>query len=142
MRIFVVYHGDRVTVDVGEYDTVEEVKALVRDTFSIGADQGPSGLEGSEGQEHKVLTLHHQGADLDSNWVLADVGIASGSTVKAMMKNEITPILYIKATFNKEIYPILDQLSVQQLSVIIHSSYHSINHIVFISHPNVVNFVI
>ncbi len=114
MRIFVVYEGDRVTVDVDENDQVLVVKDIVREAFSLGADQSPSGLEGPE---KKILVLHHQGADLDDHWPVMDVGISSGATIKAVMRDQIKPVLYIHSVYNNDVIPILEKMNMRTFTV-------------------------
>ena len=36
----------------------------------------------TESLEKIVLTLHHAGADLHDDWILTDIGLTSGSTIK------------------------------------------------------------
>ena len=47
----------------------------VRETFHIGEDQAPGGVDGTT---REMLTLHHAGADLHDDWILADLGLAPG----------------------------------------------------------------
>ena len=47
----------------------------VRETFHIGEDQAPGGVDGTT---LEMLTLHHAGADLHDDWILADLGLAPG----------------------------------------------------------------
>ena len=107
------YDGDRVTVDVTDSQTVGEVKQEVRDKFNMGPDPGPGGI----GRERKILALHYMGADLVDDWIMYDVGIQAGSTIKVLMKDEIKPVLYLSCAYNEEIVPILDKFQVPTMKV-------------------------
>ena len=45
MRIFVTGESDRITLDITEGDTVEQVREIIRDVMSLGPDEGPEGSE-------------------------------------------------------------------------------------------------
>ena len=45
MRIFVTGELDRITLDITEGDTVEQVREIIRDVMSLGPDEGPEGSE-------------------------------------------------------------------------------------------------
>ena len=92
MRIFVVYGKERITVDVNDTQTVHDVKETVRDLLNMGPDEGPTGVEV---QEKKILTLTYAGSELDCTWVFADIGITPLSTIKAALREEVNPSLYI-----------------------------------------------
>lgn len=92
MRIFVVYGQERISVDVYDTQTVYDVKEIVRDLLNMGPDEGPTGVEV---QEKKILTLNYAGSELDETWVFADVGITPLSTIKAVLREEVKPSLYI-----------------------------------------------
>ena len=45
MRIFAVGNSERITLDISEGDTVEEVRERIRDVMCLGPDEGPEGSE-------------------------------------------------------------------------------------------------
>ena len=114
MRIFVTYENDRITIDIPDGGTVQFVKEDIRDKFCIGPDEGPSG---AEQQEKKILTLSYAGADLDPRWIFADIGILAGSTIKAVLKDEVKPSVFIYSVFNEEIVPIYEKIDFQTMTV-------------------------
>ena len=92
MRIFVVYGQERISVDVYDAQTVHDVKENVRELLNMGPDEGPTGVEV---QEKKILTLTYAGSELENSWVFGDIGITPLSTVKAVLREEVKPSLYI-----------------------------------------------
>ena len=51
----------------------------VRDVLRVSFLEEPGS---TESLEKRVLTLHHAGADLHDDWILTDIGLTSGSTIK------------------------------------------------------------
>ena len=51
----------------------------VREVLRMSSVEEPGS---TESLEKRVLTLHHAGADLHDNWILTDIGLTSGSTIK------------------------------------------------------------
>ena len=58
--------------------TLQDLLDVVRTTFHIGQDQAPGGVDGIS---KEILTLRHAGADLQEQWILADVGIDAGTNI-------------------------------------------------------------
>ena len=87
---------------------------IVRDHFHIGPDEGPAG---AEFQEKKILTLAYAGASLnDAHW-LADLGITPGSTLKAVLREEVKPSVFLYTAFNGKTIPVLDKINFKFMSV-------------------------
>ena len=57
---------------------LQDLLDIVRTTFHIGQDQAPGGVDGIS---KEILTLRHAGADLQEQWILADVGIDAGAYI-------------------------------------------------------------
>lgn len=70
MRVFVAYNSDRVSLEVHESDTVGEIREKVRDLFNIGPD-------GSS-----ILTLRFYGGELKTTWLISDLGLVPGCSLK------------------------------------------------------------
>ena len=113
MRLFVIYGGERATVDVTDEQTVGDVKQVIRDLFNMGPDPGPGGI----GRGQKILALYYMGSDLSDEWIMYDVGIRAGGTIKVQMKDEIRPVLHIHCGYSGETVPILDKLQIPTLYV-------------------------
>lgn len=107
MKVFVVYKEARVTLEVTLKQTVAELRETVRDIFQIGPDEGPTG---SEEQETLRLTLTYAGADLNPKWFIADVGIVSGVTLRAVLREEVKASLLIHITFTGEVKEISQKI--------------------------------
>ena len=60
--------------------------------LGLGADEGPTGVQV---QEKKILTLNYAGSELEDAWSFADIGIGEASTVKALLREEVKPSLYV-----------------------------------------------
>ncbi|KAK2181759.1 hypothetical protein NP493_383g04075 [Ridgeia piscesae] len=114
MRIFVVYGQERISVDVYDAQTVHDVKENVRELLNMGPDEGPTGVEV---QEKKILTLTYAGSELENSWVFGDIGITPLSTVKAVLREEVKPSLYIYSAFNDDMVPLLDKINFSTLTV-------------------------
>ena len=105
MRVFVTYERERAQLDIADGDTVDNVKRTLRDLFFIVSE------------ESSVLYLSYGGAELDDSWVITDIGIMSGSTLRLGFKDEVKPILYIYCAYSGDVVRILDDFNIPQLSV-------------------------
>ena len=114
MKVFVVYNQERVTLDVALLETVGELIEIVRDVFQIGPDEGPAG---SDEQEAIKLTLTYAGADLNPKWFLTDLGIQSGVTLRAVLREEIKASLRIFVVFTGETKEILEKINFHTATV-------------------------
>lgn len=114
MRVTVTYENQRHTLDICAMERVDDIRERVRDAFGIGSDEGPTG---TDLQEKKILTLTYAGAELDNNWYFSDIGIASGATVKALLRDEIKPTIYIYSVFNDEIVPVIQKINFRTMTV-------------------------
>ena len=114
MRVFVAYNDERVTLDVGENETVRSLKEAVREYFHLGPDEGPSG---AEVQEKKILTLNYAGSELQGAWTFSDLAITPSTTIKAILKEEVKPSLYVHCGYNDEVLSLLDKIHFSTMTI-------------------------
>ena len=101
IRVFTCYNKERQLIDVENTDTVAAVKLKVQDVFQIDTnDRG----------EKKFVVLTYQGSELENDWVLQDVGINVGATLRVSLRAEIKPKLYVHCAFNDETIDILEEI--------------------------------
>ena len=86
----------------------------MREYFHIGSDEGPAGVEI---QEKKNLTLTHAGGDLNDTWWFNDLGLIPGSTLKAVLREEIKPSLFVHSAFNGKTTPLFDKIPFKTMVV-------------------------
>ncbi|PAA49504.1 hypothetical protein BOX15_Mlig021153g3, partial [Macrostomum lignano] len=108
MRLFICHENGRNTMDVPEGKTVGAIKQIIKDRFKIRVDQVQLG---DINFERNTLVLAYAGGELDDRWVLSDMGIKPGSTLRAYVKEETDPVLYLRLCYNEEMVPILDRLN-------------------------------
>lgn len=114
MRIFVSFESDRTPMDIPEGKTVLAVKKLVQDKFYIRPNRAQLG---DENQEKNTLVLTYGGAELSDDWVLSDMGVTPGSTIRAFIKEELDPVFYLFVGYNQETIPILDRIKLREFTV-------------------------
>ncbi|KAL3319885.1 ankyrin repeat and ubiquitin domain containing 1 [Cichlidogyrus casuarinus] len=114
MRFFVTFEGERTAVDVPRGRTVFKLKQFVRNHFNINENRAQMG---DENQERPVLVIMYAGSELHDAWVLSDLVIPTGSTLKALIKEELDPLLYFDIVYDKHTVPILDRLRIRDFSV-------------------------
>lgn len=102
MLVFGLYEGERCSLDVPIGATVGNVKKLFQAKFNIHIDDMSK-------KDRNILVLHYGGADLDEAWCFTDLGIAAGSTIRVIIKEEVKPVLYIYCTYNSETVEIIDK---------------------------------
>ncbi|XP_071790175.1 protein ANKUB1-like [Asterias amurensis] len=101
IRISALYNKKRLPLDVQIYETVVLVKDKVQELFHIDTKSR---------SEKKFIVVSYQGAELQDDWVLNEVGINAGSTLKCSLREEVTPKIFIHCSFNDEIIEITDNL--------------------------------
>ena len=65
-------------------------------------------------EDQKILVLTYAGAQLADHWTLGDLGLANGSTIRAILQLEVKPSLFIYCAFNDETVPITDKINIQK----------------------------
>ncbi|XP_022109666.1 protein ANKUB1-like [Acanthaster planci] len=101
IRISALYNKKRLPLDVQTYETVHLVKDKVVDLF---------GIDTKSSSEKKYIVLSYHGAELQDDWVLSEVGVNAGSTLKCSVREEVTPKLFVHCSFNDEVIEIIDNL--------------------------------
>ena len=86
----------------------------MREHFYIGSDEGPVG---AQLQEKKILTLTYSGASLDDDHWITDIGIQPGSTLKAVLREEVKPSVFLRTHFNGKLVPVLDKINFKFMTV-------------------------
>ena len=79
--------GTRVAMHVTQHDTVGALKVAVTMELPLQANVNPCVDE--ETSTHRVLRLAYVGAVLDDGWLLADLHISYGATIRAYIEEEL-----------------------------------------------------
>ena len=108
MRVFACFKKERQLLDVSSHDTVTSLKLKIQDVFQIDTN--------SRG-EKKFVVLTYQGSELENQWVLQDVGINVGATLRVSLRAEIKPKLFIHCAFNDETVDILEEVDFDKTTV-------------------------
>ena len=114
MRLFITYRDERYQYDAKDQAAVRDIKETIREVFGIGPDEGPAGVDL---QEKKLLTLTYAGSDLDDTWTVTDIGLLTGCTLKAVLRDQIKPTLFIHTMFNNKVLPLFDKINFHHTSV-------------------------
>ncbi|XP_038058131.1 protein ANKUB1-like [Patiria miniata] len=101
IRISALYNKRRLPLDVQVYETVHLVKDKVVDLFRIDTKSS---------SEKKYIVLSYHGAELQDDWVLSEIGVNAGSTLKCSLREEVTPKLFVRCSFNDEVIEIIENL--------------------------------
>ncbi|XP_051874604.1 protein ANKUB1-like [Pristis pectinata] len=101
MRIFFTFEKVCKPLDILQEQTVLSVKLMIKQYFRISLT--------NDNQGHRFLQLIYAGAVLEDDWVLADVGMTSYSTVKCLLKEEEKPILYVFNALTRQTIPIIEK---------------------------------
>ncbi|XP_074640258.1 uncharacterized protein LOC141898315 [Tubulanus polymorphus] len=112
MRIFVSFGDERASMDIPHGKTVADVKVMVQDKFFIRPNNAATGdMETAK----NILVLSYGGAELGDEWILTDIGVNPGSTIRAFLKEERNPILYIYCVHNRETLNILERIKIREM---------------------------
>ncbi|PIK42715.1 hypothetical protein BSL78_20439 [Apostichopus japonicus] len=68
-------------------------------------------------RDRKYVVLSYQGADLDDEWILGDIGIQAGITLRCGFREEVTPKLYAYCAYNDETVEILEEIDLSKHTV-------------------------
>uniref|UniRef100_UPI00398F2F59 protein ANKUB1-like n=1 Tax=Pristiophorus japonicus TaxID=55135 RepID=UPI00398F2F59 len=101
MRIFIAFETFCEPFDILQEQTVLSVKLMIKHHFCLSL------LDDKQGRRY--LELVYAGAVLEDNWVLADVGITSCSTLKCLLKEEDKPVLYVFNALTRQTVPIMEK---------------------------------
>ncbi|XP_032888173.1 protein ANKUB1 [Amblyraja radiata] len=100
MRIFITFDKVCKPFDISGDQTVLSVKLMIKQYFRITLTNDKQG--------RRFLQLIYAGAVLEDEWVLADVGMTSYSTVKCILKEEENAILYVFNALTRRTIPIIE----------------------------------
>ncbi|PAA84842.1 hypothetical protein BOX15_Mlig010110g1 [Macrostomum lignano] len=114
MRVFICHENGRSSLDLPEGKTVADIKQIIKDRFKIRVDQVQLG---DINFERNTLVLSYAGAELDDRWILSDMGIRPGATLRAYVKEETDPVLYLRVGYSEELMPILDRIKLLNYTV-------------------------
>ena len=111
MLFFWVYENQRVPCDVPGHVTVRQAKEIVSSKL---------GLQLAFREENKVLALRFAGSELEDSWILADMCIVPGSTLKLTLRARVQPSLFVFCRYNRETFSIdnvtwIDEMMVSEL---------------------------
>ncbi|XP_077390108.1 protein ANKUB1-like [Festucalex cinctus] len=106
MRILVCFEDSWESFDVAPCQTVGAIKRMVKDSFLVQISD-----------DNQYLELSYGGAALQDCWALCDVGIRSGSTIKGLVKIYQRPLVYIFNAVTGQTLPIMENESLQKMSV-------------------------
>jgi hypothetical protein len=123
LKLFVNYSatGERVPVDIRSDKKVSDLLKFVNDYFKLGTSYG--------GTEKRVTVLSYGGGDLQPEWILSDLNLEVGATLKCYLRVDKLPeyLVYIKC--RKEYYKYynskidISTFTVFQLRVILSQEY-------------------
>lgn len=90
----------RLEIDVHHGQTVRDVKLILEDHFKLDTSSSET--------EEKRIVLEYFGSDLNDNWILNDLTINPGSTIKCMVKEEKISEFHVFVKFQKERLKLFD----------------------------------
>ena len=102
LKLYIHYKltGERLPVQVRSNQTVGDLINYINECFQLGASY--------VGTEESVTVLNYQGGDLKTDWILSDLNIQSGETLKCYLKIEKVPDYLIYIKFRKEYFKYFD----------------------------------
>jgi hypothetical protein len=103
MKLF-IHHSEsnqRLEIDIKKDQTVKEIKEIVEEHFQIDTTS-------TDGLQIRAIVLQYAGSELNEDWILNDLTIPTGSTIKCFVKVEPIPDYFIYKKFNKELIPVYD----------------------------------
>ncbi|ESO91620.1 hypothetical protein LOTGIDRAFT_122017 [Lottia gigantea] len=109
MLLFGIFENERVTLEVSPGMRVKDFKKVIQEKLNISDDLCKF--------DKTVISLTYARAELQDMWVLSDLGIVPGTTIRIQLKEEDNPVLYIKCSHNNETLTIFDDLNIGSMSV-------------------------
>jgi hypothetical protein len=96
LKLYIHYKetGERFSVQVRSDQTVGELVNYINDYYQLGASY--------VGTEESITVLNYLGGDLKNDWILSDINIHSGETLKCYLKVEKVPDYLIYVKFRNE----------------------------------------
>ncbi|XP_064613337.1 protein ANKUB1-like [Liolophura sinensis] len=109
MRIFGLFEGERVPLELPEGVPVSEIKERIWKLLNIPEESG--------NQDKKVIVLTYGGSDLEDSWIFSDLGIRPGVTVKVSLQEEVKPVLFIFCVFDRRTINMYHNMQVGHMTV-------------------------
>lgn len=97
MLYFWVYENQRIPCDIPGHVTVLQAKKIVSSKL---------GFRLAFREENKVLVLRFAGSELEDSWILGDLNIVPGSTLKLALRARVQPSLFVFCRYNRETFSI------------------------------------
>lgn len=97
MLVFLSYENERISCNISTSITVKQAKDYVSLKF---------GLSSAFKEQQKVLALIFAGSELKDSWIIGDLKIVPGSTIKLVLKTANCPSLYVYCRYNNETFSI------------------------------------
>ena len=110
MKITLLYRKKRLVVEIGENDTVGNLKSFFRDQYSLN-------LKSSGDSEDMILNIVYAGSQLKDDWIISDIGILPGSVLQCFLQSRDKIFMRAYAAFNKKTYDFTTPLSVDETTI-------------------------
>lgn len=107
MKLFFSCQNYRFGLNVSQSDTVGAVMERLREKASVLLNE----------KDHVRLVPYYAGSYLQHEWLIMDIGIPQGSTIRCYLRQELKPSLYIYCNYNHEIVDVHEPLNVPQTPV-------------------------
>ena len=110
MKVSLQYGHKRSVVEIGDSDTVGNLKGLLRDQYSLN-------LKSSGDSEDVILKIVYAGSQLQDDWIISDIGIFPGSVLQCFLESRDKIYLRAYASFSKRTYDFTTPLSVDETTI-------------------------
>ncbi|OAF70960.1 Ankyrin repeat and ubiquitin domain-containing 1 [Intoshia linei] len=115
MHLFVTFKNKRITLNLKNEDCVADVKKIVRNAFAISPDENP--LSVSHKFKSTILALKYMGATLEDDWIIPDLTMKSGTTLRTVLKKETKNLLYVHCVFNDSTVILHEQGNINDIPI-------------------------
>ena len=110
MKLSLQYGKKRTIVEIGENDSVGNLKHFLRDQFSLN-------LKSSGDSEDVILKIVYAGSQLKDDWIISDIGIIPGSVLQCFLESRDKIYLRAYAGFNRKTYDFTKPISVEETTI-------------------------
>ena len=110
MKVGLVYEKTKLTIDVGDNDTIGNMKAFLKDHLCLN-------MKASGETEDLFLHIKFAGSYLQDDWILADIGILPGSTLQCILQSREKTFLRAYSVFNNKYYDFITPMSVASTNI-------------------------
>ncbi|GAB1609844.1 protein ANKUB1-like [Argonauta hians] len=98
MLFFLSYENERIACNISTALTVKQAKDYVSLKFGLNTSVFKD--------QQKVLALKFAGSELNDSWIIGDLKILPGSTLKLVLKKASHPSLYVFCRYSRETFSI------------------------------------